>query len=969
MTSRFLPFLLLAALPLAAQNKLPNSSFELGELGYAALIKIPTDKLNAKAFLPEWDRQDKVHGSCSLKFPDPQGNSVEFFSPEFSLPEKDRTYTFSVWLKSDRQTNVTLQFFQVTNRKPDAMNRWIRLPRTVKVGTEWKRYEFTFQVPAIHHYGTVKLLWDSGVLQIDAMQVEAGKATAYSPAAPVEAGFAPAPESSAPGTYPLELRVFNNTDRIQDLTGTAAGQKISMKVPAGKTAVKELQVPFQRYGFFQTGGDFQCEAGKGKFLPHYRTVIHPLPTDKVDLEKTFTIGYSGPIAYRWDWGKSRFDFLSMEKSFAETCREVRQQGIRLLRLHDDNFTWPDIEPEPGKFKFDALESLWKNADANGLEVLPVLGKEAFLFLEKRDQFANWFLRKDTDTRPTYNGKLSVRPPMKAWERYCRALFRQFKGRIRYYEIINEPNHLQPKEYVPYLKTAFEVAREVDPSIKIVGLCSTGDLGGHLTKFLEGCGELGAYQWCDIVSFHPYDAQLDNWPVSAEEQIRQVRKIVDRFRPGLPLWNSELYYVHSREEQKVLSNGGNWINHGRIVPKQVVKRYLIDLGNGLAASIPLHGSQVMHKMHTHCDYGAPWSEARYVSSAIAAAGNAFAFFLEGSRPLRRLSALLTGINGYEYQTRGREKLAALWALEDDGVFYLEFPEQAELYDLYGNRIKGGKHTLTTEPVYLKGISPEKLKIRPALPYKFCGTTWTMQNGRPALAVEVLNNGKTPVEVKCRLQGLSASAQTLKLNGESSDCFLFPVPAETKQVGILLAAEGKQQKFTVTAAPKKVVRAGEKLMLGKSAECILTVTEQALVIDLSVRDKKRGPRIAHQPWTGDSVELFLDAAPDKRLDFPYYTPSTYRLFLMPASANGLPAEVSSSANLNSKQIQWKLNDSGTDYQFRLEIPWSALGLKKAAPVAFDCKVNDADENGKVRSVIWAGNNENWKYRTNFGKLVLE
>ena len=66
MTSRFLPFLLLAALPLAAQNKLPNSSFELGELGYAALIKIPTDKLNAKAFLPEWGRQDKVHGSCSL---------------------------------------------------------------------------------------------------------------------------------------------------------------------------------------------------------------------------------------------------------------------------------------------------------------------------------------------------------------------------------------------------------------------------------------------------------------------------------------------------------------------------------------------------------------------------------------------------------------------------------------------------------------------------------------------------------------------------------------------------------------------------------------------------------------------------------------------------------------------------------------------------------------------------------------
>ena len=968
METRLFPFLLLAALPLAAQNKLPNSSFELGDLGYAALIKIPTDELNAKAFLPEWDAQDKVHGNYSLKFPDPRGNSVEFFSPEFSLPEKDRTYTFSVWLKSDRQTNVTMEFFHVTNRKPDAMNRWIRIPRSVTVGPEWKRYEFTFQIPAVHHHGTVKLLWDSGILQIDALQFEPGRISAYAPAAPVEAGFAPASATSLPGTHPLELRVFNNTDRVQELDGTAAGQKITMKIPAGKTGMKEQQIPFQRYGFFQLGGNFQYAGGKGNILPHCRTVIHPLPTDKADLEKTFCIGYSAPVSYRWNWGKSNYDFLSMEKTFAETCRELRRHGIRLLRLHDDNFNWPDIEPEPGKFRFEALESLWKNANANGLELLPVLGREAFLFLQKKDRYANWFLRKDTDTRPTYNGKLSGRPPMKAWERYCRALFLQFKGRIRCYEIINEPNHLLPKEYVPYLKTAFEIAREVDPSIKIVGICSTGDLGGHLKKFLEGCGELGAYQWCDIVSFHPYDAQLDNWPVSAEEQIRQVREIVNRFRPGLPLWNSELYYIHSWQKQKDLRNG-NYIDQGKVMPAQAVKRYLIDLGNGLAASIPLNGCQVMHKMHTHCDYGANWTEACYVSNAVAAAGNAFAFFLEGARPLRRLENLLSGINGYEYRTRGGEKLAAIWALEDNDVFYLEFPEQAELCDLYGNRIKGGKHALTTEPVYLKGISPEKLKIRPALPYKFCGAAWSVQNGRPALAVEVRNNGKTSIEIKCRLQGLSGSAQTLKLDGESSDCFLFPIPADTKQISILLAAEGKQQMFSATVAPKKFARAGKKLMIGESADCTLTATEQALIIDLSVRDKKRGPRIAQQPWSGDSVELFLDAAPDKRLDFPYYTPSTYRLFLMPASANGLPAEVSSSANLNPKQIQWKLNDSGTSYQFRLEIPWNSLGLKKIVPIAFDCKVNDADEKGKVRSVIWAGNDLNWEYRFNFGRLILK
>lgn len=964
-------FSLLTAM-LFAENKLPNSSFELGDAGYRTVTMQYVGEPFHQIVLPETDTVNFVHGRASLHFADPAGDKVEFMSPEFPLTEAARQYTLSVWAKSDRPTKISLDFFWVTHHQPDVLNRWHSASKSFDINQEWTRCVFTFDVPAEHRYGMVKVTWRDGAVNLDAMQLESGPAKNYAPLTDVEFAFAKTNPIIYPGPREFTLGAVNYTKTAQIVKATLSlpeqkPSSVSMDLPPGSVKSQTVNVDFTRYGAVELGGNFECGTVKGSVIPFRGGVIHRLAETAVNPETTFAVGYSSSFPLRNVDNKHYF--RALEVDFDQMAALLRQQGVRILRLHDDDFNWPSTEPEKGKFNWTSLDRKVAAAQKHGLIVMPVLGYGAFL-AQNPDKWQDWFVRKNSRKTGTFAGRNCYSPAMADWRDYCQNLFAHFKGKILYYEILNEPNlYVKSDEYVPYLKTAFEVAREVDPTIKIVGICSTGDLGGDLGQYINECGKLGAMQWLDIVSFHPYSAQLDSSAEPAAKQIADIRKLVDQYRKNVPLWNTELYYIHSAKSwRKVgLINGQtDWIAAGQCRPAFVVRREMIDLGNGVGQSVAITGDHTQQATdYPHFGYTANWVEGASIPGCIWVANNAFASFLEGAKVVRALS-LIKGVGGYAYLDRDGRKIAAVWAIDDDDIFHVTLPAAAKAYDLYGNALPQ-TFDLGPDPVYVTGVEPEALRITPDRPYALVGMAGSARQGKPAVAAEFRNNGKTPLILRGRLKGGVQGAQNLTIPGESAATFWFECDPVPEKPQIMILADGKQDVCEAVITPKKYAVNGETVKLADGSKFQLQSAPGGLTFNINVPDDVRGNNVAGSPWEGDGVELFFDLRPDSMLDRTEYHDRVFRLFVTPQSANGLPQSVTGSANLKTDLVKWQIHEDGAEFSAQVFIPWAAFGESGPAPLAFDIVVNDSDGGKRARSSAWAGNQYNWRDRFNFGRLL--
>ncbi|XHR31085.1 MAG: LamG-like jellyroll fold domain-containing protein [Chthoniobacteraceae bacterium] len=126
---------------------------------------------------------------------------------------------------------------------------------------------------------------------------------------------------------------------------------------------------------------------------------------------------------------------------------------------------------------------------------------------------------------------------KEWEAWMRPVVERYKGRVKYWEILNEPNskQMKPDVYVALLKTAHRVIREIDPEAKIVGLCGVTSY----PEWTESVLAAGGGGYFDILAFHNY---IGSSPISAWQRDRKIERTQEVLRKYLgkevPLWNTE-----------------------------------------------------------------------------------------------------------------------------------------------------------------------------------------------------------------------------------------------------------------------------------------------------------------------------------------------------------------------------------------------------------------------------------------------
>jgi hypothetical protein len=207
--------------------------------------------------------------------------------------------------------------------------------------------------------------------------------------------------------------------------------------------------------------------------------------------------------------------------------------IGAVRLWDSGTLWSEIAIQPGQWKFDRIDTYVEQAVAHNTAVLYVLGGTPRWASARRDEKCPYGL-----------GCAAEPVKMAHWEEYVRRVVQRYRGRIKTYELWNEPNFSDiprdrnaPGFYTGSVADMVEMARlarkvldDIDPDAV---LSTPGFVNGsdRLELFLEAGGK----KYIQAIAYHFYS---DNSEVFAR-QIVDVHAIMKRQGlEQLPLWNTE-----------------------------------------------------------------------------------------------------------------------------------------------------------------------------------------------------------------------------------------------------------------------------------------------------------------------------------------------------------------------------------------------------------------------------------------------
>ena len=240
----------------------------------------------------------------------------------------------------------------------------------------------------------------------------------------------------------------------------------------------------------------------------------------------------------------------------QVVRMAKEAGFHWLR---QEFPWEDIEIH-GKGDFEdrrhqPAQSAWGKYD----QIVDLAEQYDLELIVRLSNPPTW-ARADGDARGTFA------PPdnLEDFGDYVAAVVERYKGRVRYYQIWNEPNiypewgemAVSPEHYTELLKIAATRAREIDPNVVIISgaLASTIDLDGirvpgrnfNDLTYLQRMYDAGAAPYFDILAMQGYG--LWSGPTDRRMNPRVINFSRPRFvrdvmvRNGdasKPIWISEM----------------------------------------------------------------------------------------------------------------------------------------------------------------------------------------------------------------------------------------------------------------------------------------------------------------------------------------------------------------------------------------------------------------------------------------------
>ena len=339
---------------------------------------------------------------------------------------------------------------------------------------------------------------------------------------------------------------------------------------------------------------------------------------------------------------------------------------------------------------------------------------------------------------------------------------RLKGRVKYWEIVNEPNFsMTPQSYAALLKRIVPLIKQIDPQARVMGPAVCGiNLGWNEAVFKAGGGKL-----LDAISIHDYEGNESIDPGHWRWKVGALRKIMARYGLGArPIWQTE----------RAIGGVRAWNFLGGV---QAVR---VTLQRDVLAALGVPGERNLHYYMNQAGYAAVptylWSASGPHPTALA---------------LRTREAMVLGrrfAGALDFGPNGNRMFLALRYDGDDGSTVVlrqygnavDLPIELgvagaatlEVVDSFGNRrdvpVQGGKVKLTVPalPVYLR-LSRGQTLLPPQIDFgrNYAADASFAYSGRTKSDPSILANGVFEVTHAGNPWGpywtgeLSAAPQTL------------------------------------------------------------------------------------------------------------------------------------------------------------------------------------------------------------------
>ncbi len=182
-------------------------------------------------------------------------------------------------------------------------------------------------------------------------------------------------------------------------------------------------------------------------------------------------------------GASRYMPSGSNDNYSLPYGQAQNAGVSWTR---EEMGWHRIEPRPGQFDFSWVDPAINAATQRGISVIGLLDYNVD--------------RSGGTARISY-----AMPDLGAWSNYVRQVVSRYKGRVRYWQIWNEPlsetyftGH-DPAQYARLLATSYDLIKSIDPGAQVL----TAGFSPFGLPWMDQMAEAGGRDKFDIIAVHPY----------------------------------------------------------------------------------------------------------------------------------------------------------------------------------------------------------------------------------------------------------------------------------------------------------------------------------------------------------------------------------------------------------------------------------------------------------------------------------